>query len=233
MKKKIVLLEKNLRQMDNLSNEGTRRIQYREREIDSFGNGKEEIVEYNIFQTSIHIRDVTNAWSLYPGQDGLRRAYHSFNILSNNDEKMQKSLRMSDEEKLKLVDEFKNIQTIHIHSQKEDSGYYFYRLDQRMDKNIIVSERFIMVLSLLIENNKNCEIHFHLSINHFMLKEILSKIKLQYVSKVILLLVHDVEMYRKNPYIKMTQQEFTDSQMKSLLENIYHKNKIHIISPMI
>ena len=160
---------------------------------------------------------------------------NSKDILSNNDEKMQKSLRMSDEEKLKLVDEFKNIQTIHIHSQKEDSEYFhcLYRLDQRMDKNIIVSERFIMVLSLLIENNKNCEIHFHLSINHFMLKEILSKIKLQYVSKVILLLVHDVEMYRKNPYIKMTQQEFTDSQMKSLLENIYHKNKIHIISPMI
>jgi len=104
---------------------------------------------------------------------------------------------------------------------------------------IMVSERLITSLSKLIQNNKQCEIHFNVGISNFMIPNICSKIKLRDVSKIVIYYTFDQNMYStymsKNPHIKMTQSEYAQSQMKLFMDSIKKKyyNKIHIISPMI
>lgn len=231
MMKKIVMLERKLdeQQPNLLPIKGIRRIQYRDIRYE---NGLYEIAEYNIFTKSIDIYDSPLlSRSYFTDRNGFMIYYNNFNILTNNDEKMRKSLRMSDEDMLQLIDEFKHIDKIHIHSQED-----FYDSQHRINEKMIVSERLINILSLLIQNNKNCEIHFHLSINHFMLKNIIPNMKLQDISKIIIYVVHDTFQYTNfmttNLFVKMTQHEYTEKQLNTLLDKKY-RDKIHITSPMI
>ena len=228
--KKILMLEQQLEEMRSLlllplPIEGIRRIQYQGREI----------AEYNIYQSSISISEINSIF--IPDQYGIMKFYKKFVCLSGyDDELIQQEFRMSEEEYLNLIDEIKHIKTIHISSNED-----IYNFEQRNNivsrTDVDISERMMQVLNLLIHNNKNCEIHFRLSVNHFMLKHICSKIKLSNVSKIIIHIVHDTQMYStymsRNPYIKMTQRKFTDSYIKILMDTIKEKyhHKFHIISP--
>lgn len=139
------------------------------------------------------------------------------------------------------INSFNNIKKIFIISDFNNAPALEYRMGDTSNgrAKLMVSERLVSSLSLFIQNNKNCEIHFKVGICNFMIQDICSKIKLRNVSKIVIYYSLDGNMYNtymsRNPHIKMTPKEFSDSQMKIFMDTIkkkYHY-KFHIISSMI
>ena len=197
-------------------------------------------ISYNIKSSAISIGDLGGE-SITRDVDNSVLYYHKFNIdaIPFGNGVGGSSYILKDEQFTDIIGQFDRVKIIRIYSSS-DYSFSPFSLEQRglcseQSSKLRVSGKFINALTLLIHNNNQCELHFRMGINSFMLAHICSNIKLRHVSKIIVYFQDDIRLYSsyqgRNPQIKMTQTEFTTSQIKLFMDSIkkkYH-DKIHII----